>query len=82
MKKPVKVGFAQTACGGEVAQRGLPRVIFIQETNHIGDTGVIIHAGILAEKADQPTRFLLRFSLPVRMADGWKERGHPVLAQK
>ena len=76
MKEPVKVGFAQTARGGEVAQRGLPRMIFIQVTNHIGDTRVIIHAGILAEKADEPTRFLLRFSLRARMADGWKERGH------
>jgi len=32
MKEPVKVGFAQTARGGEVAQRGLPRMIFIQVT--------------------------------------------------
>lgn len=57
-KEPVEMGLAKSGSGGEVAECGLGRMVFVQVTNHSGDTIIIIHGSNLAERKAKPTRFL------------------------
>lgn len=57
-KEPMEMGRAESGGGGEVAERGLGGVMFIQITDYGGDAFKIIHGSNLAERKVKPTRFL------------------------
>lgn len=57
-EEAVEMGLAKPGGGGEVAKRRLSGEMFVEVTNHCGDTVIIIHKANLAERKDKPTRFL------------------------